>query len=191
MSLRLVLTQEKSMKFIKHIGLVICMLSLNLGCSSKVLDAQGALTMRPTITYFQLLRHSPFFKDLTGKQLTFVIDNSNEWAVDEGGAISLCDGEGLEKDVYWILLDGQWAVTYSRASYASTNNDSGKWFQTSTLKNAGLPSQMSCKLIMEKSGYVMKITKETMTYMRDNNFNITSHLQIGQQYYEAMVQGRL
>lgn len=179
------------MKVIKHISLLICACSLTLGCKSKVPDAQGNLTMRPTTSYLHLLRHTPFFTSLTDTQLKFVIDNSKEWAVDKGGVISQCNGDMSVNDSFWILLDGQWALTYQQSSYLSAKNTSGKWYQINTLKSAGIVPQKACTLVMHESGYVMKITEETMTQMRNKNFDFTSHLQDGAQHYGAIAKGNL
>ena len=36
-------------------------------------------TMEPSVTYLHLLKHTPFFTNLTTAQLRWVIDHSREW----------------------------------------------------------------------------------------------------------------
>ncbi|MBP3364603.1 MAG: hypothetical protein J6L74_12550, partial [Pseudomonas sp.] len=54
-------------------------------------DAMQEMTMKPSITYLHLLRHTPFFTSLTTEQLRWVIDHSNEWETEAGAVIAKKD----------------------------------------------------------------------------------------------------
>lgn len=138
------------------------------------------MTMRPSITYLHLLRHTPFFTSLSTGQLQWVIDHSREWEVDEGTVLSRHDAQGASDSDDWVLLDGQWQLQYDGKSFPSGHADAGKWF--STRESQG----QSCTLVATEHGYVMRIPEGEMKVMLDRGFAFGTHLEQGQSHYQQI-----
>lgn len=149
-----------------------------VACSHKsVADIDGNLTMKPSVTYLHLLRHTPFFTALSKVQLQWVIDHSREWEVDSGATIAKC-GKGFRSNGdYWILLDGGWQLNTDEAHLPSGHSDPGKWFSTQVANGK------KCSLVATEHGYVMHITESEMQIMLNRGFPFQSHLDSGNQYY--------
>jgi hypothetical protein len=146
-------------------------------------DAAQKMTMRPSITYQHLLRHTPFFTALSKAQLQWVIDHSREWEADAGAVIATCDGAADPNAPYWILLDGGWQIEYRDKTFRSGNADPGKWF------SAAEANVQSCSLVVNEHSYVMRIQRSDMQQMFDRGFAFQTHIDSGTSYYRAIVSG--
>jgi len=155
-------------------------LSLSTCSQAHAPDADHNLTMKPSITYLYLLRHTPFFTSLSTEQLQWVIDHSREWEVEKGSVLSKCSASGATDTDYWILLDGGWQITVGSYTLLVRHDDPGKWF--STRVSNGQP----CALVATEQGYVMRIAETDMLAMLQRGFAFESHLQIGRAYYESV-----
>lgn len=143
-------------------------------------DAAQKMTMRASVTYLHLLRHTPFFTALSTAQLQWVIDHSREWEADAGAVIATCD-HGVEPDApYWILLDGGWQVEHAGRTFRSGHADPGKWF--SATEAQGEP----CVLVTNEHSYVMRVERADMLAMLDEKFGFHAHLDSGMDYYRSI-----
>jgi len=156
------------------------MLSLAACSREHITDVENNMTMRPSITYLHLLRHTPFFTSLSDQQLRWVIDHSREWEVDTGAVLSKSGPQGPSDTDYWILLDGGWRVEHDGKSFPSGHADSGKWF--STRETHG----QSGSLVVTKRGYVMRIPEEEMRVMLNRGFAFEAHIEQGRTYYHKI-----
>ena len=143
-------------------------------------DAMQEMTMKPSITYLHLLRHTPFFTSLTTEQLRWVIDHSNEWETEAGAVIAKRDQGGASAPDTWILLDGGWQVHYNGHTFASGHGDAGKWF------NMGETQGADCALITTGHSYIMRITEADMNTMLEQGFTFGPHLEAGRRYYQSI-----
>lgn len=147
-------------------------------------DAAQKMTMRPSVTYLHLLRHTPFFTALSTAQLQWVIDHSREWEADAGAVIAAC-GHDAEPDApYWILLDGGWQVEQAGHAFPSGHADPGKWFSAAEVQ--GEP----CALVTNEYSYVMRIERADMLAMLDQKFGFRSHMNSGIDYYRSIFGNR-
>ncbi|MCX4145454.1 hypothetical protein PQR70_02420 [Paraburkholderia madseniana] len=143
-------------------------------------DAAQKMTMRPSVTYLHLLRHTPFFTALSTAQLRWVIDHSREWEADAGAVIATCD-HGVEPDApYWILLDGGWQVEHAGRTVRSGHADPGKWFSAAEAHGE------SCVLVTNEHSYVMRIERADMLAMLDQQFGFRTHLDSGIDLYRSI-----
>jgi hypothetical protein len=143
-------------------------------------DAAQKMTMKPSITYLHLLRHTPFFTALSTAQLQWVIDRSHEWEADAGAVIAKCD-HGVEPDApYWILLDGGWQVEHAGSTFRSGHAAPGKWFSAAEAQGE------SCVLMTNEHSYVMRIERADMLAMLDQQFGFRTHLDRGIDYYRSI-----
>ncbi|MEX3634036.1 hypothetical protein [Paraburkholderia sp. BR14320] len=150
-------------------------------CSGKrEPDANGNMTMRPSITYLHLLKHTPFFTALTKSQLQWVIDHSREWEADSGAVIAKCEGMADHGAPYWILLDGGWQIEFKGETYPSGHADPGKWFRAANVPADG------CRLVTNARSYVMRIEYPDMQSMLDQEFAFRPHLETGVSYYKSI-----
>ncbi len=134
-------------------------------------------TMKPSITYLRLLRHTPFFTALDTAQLRWAIDHSREWEAQNGSIVAECDNDATTRDdAYWILLDGHWEIEHNGHTHASGHADPGKWFSTT---EATTP----CRLVTTEHSYVMRIARADMDEMLKRGFDFRAHLQAGHAYY--------
>lgn len=138
------------------------------------------MTMRPSITYLHLLRHTPFFTSLSTEQLQWVIDHSNEWEADTGAVVAKHDAQGSSDTDYWVLLNGGWRVDAGGKSYPSGHADPGKWFNA--LESRG----KSFALVTTEHSYVMRIPEVEMKTMLDRGFAFDAHLEQGRAFYQQM-----
>ncbi|BAX63729.1 hypothetical protein BSFP_066020 [Burkholderia stabilis] len=143
-------------------------------------DAARKMTMRPSVTYLHLLRHTPFFTALSTAQLQWVIDHSREWEADAGAVIATCDQDVDPDAPYWILLDGGWQVEYAGRTFQSGHADPGKWF------SAAETQRKSCVLVTNQHSYVMRIKRADMLAMLDQQFGFGAHLGSGIGYYRSI-----
>lgn len=168
--------QLAALALMAALGLVSC-------GGKRVPDASQNMTMKPSVTYLHLLRHTPFFTALSIEQLRWTIRHSHEWEADAGAVIAKCDHAGVS-DIsggdYWVLLDGGWKVEHDGRSYASGHADPGKWFNVSTARGA------ACSLVVTEHSYVMRITNTDMQAMLDQGFAFNSHLDSGRKYYASV-----
>lgn len=146
-------------------------------------DAAEKMTMRPSITYLHLLKHTPFFTALTETQLQWVIDHSREWEADTGAVIAKCDGETDPDAPYWVLLDGGWQVESGGQKFRSGHADAGKWFSAAEVNGR------SCSLVTNEHSYVMRIERKAMQDMLDQGMGFHAHLDSGITYYRAIFGG--
>lgn len=138
------------------------------------------MTMRPSVTYLHLLRHTPFFTGLSTEQLQWVIDHSREWEVDAGAVLSRYGPQAPSDTDYWVLLDGGWRIEHDGKSFASEHAGPGKWFNTR--ETQGKPGS----LIATEHGYVMRIPEGEMKLMLDRGFAFDAHLKQGHAYYRQI-----
>lgn len=143
-------------------------------------DAVRNMTMKPSITYLHLLRHTPFFTALTTAQLQWVIDHSREWEADSGAVIAKCDGAADPEAPYWILLDGGWQVEFKGQTFRSGHADPGKWFRSVDVPGG------ACALVTNEHSYVMRIERHDMQAMLDQGLGFRTHLDIGDAYYRSV-----
>lgn len=166
------------------VALTLSALSAIAGLASRAgqhePDALQSLTMKPSVTYLHLLRHTPFFTALTKEQLQWVIDHSREWSADKGAVIARCDATGTTDKNYWILLDGGWQLEHDGRTFPSSHADPGKWFNTHEAHGA------DCSLIATEHSYVMRITAANMQQMLDQGFAFGRHLDDGHVYYDSI-----
>lgn len=155
-------------------------LSLSACSQARVPDADNKLTMKPSITYLHLLRHTPFFTSLSTEQLEWVIDHSREWEVSKGSVLSKREASGVSDTDYWVLLDGGWHITGGGHTLSVRHDDPGKWF--STRVSNGQP----CALVATEHGYVMRIAEADMLAMLQRGFAFEGHLQTGRAYYASL-----
>lgn len=159
-------------------ALVLASVLLLAACSrERIADAENNMTMRPSVTYLYLLRHTPFFTSLSTEQLQWVIDHSREWEVDAGAVLSKRGPQGPSDTDYWILLDGGWRVEHDGKSFPSDHADPGKWFNTRETRG------QSGTLVATEHGYVMRIPEGEMKVMLDRGFAFDAHLEQGHAYY--------
>lgn len=165
-------------RFKRIFGLIsVCMLAS--GCTSKEPDAANKLTMTPATTYLYLLQDTPFFSDLSDKQLSFVIQHSKEYETEKGAVISQCDAQQHQTD-YWILLDGRWALQYQGRDFPNGNTGPGKWYSPL------FGPKENCQLIMLEHGYVMKLSEIFINEMLNQGFNFKSNLDSGKAHYQRL-----
>jgi hypothetical protein len=143
-------------------------------------DANQEMTMKLSITYLHLLRHTPFFTALTTEQLRWVIEHSQEWETEARSVIARVDQPDASPTDYWILLDGQWQVHYDGNTFPSGHAAAGKWFNVREAQGA------DCTLITTEHSYVMRITEADMTTMLKQGFAFDHHLKDGRIYYGSM-----
>ncbi|WP_082079548.1 hypothetical protein [Cupriavidus basilensis] len=155
-------------------------LSLAACSRARIADAENNMTMRPSVTYLHLLRHTPFFTSLSTDQLQWVIDHSREWEVDAGAVLSRRGPQGPTDTDYWILLDGGWRVEHDGKSFPSGHADPGKWFNTRQTQDK--PGA----LVATEHGYVMRIPEGEMQVMLDRGFAFDAHLEQGRAYYQKI-----
>ncbi|WP_186056583.1 hypothetical protein [Burkholderia gladioli] len=153
-------------------------------CSGKPEpDAARNLTMKPSVTYLHLLRHTPFFTALSTEQLQWTIDHSREWEAQAGAVIATCD-EAVDTDApYWILLDGGWRVEARDRAFPAGHADPGKWFSATVANGA------SCRLVTTETSYVMRIERQEMQQMLARGFGFGAHLEAGEAYYRRLFAG--
>jgi hypothetical protein len=154
-------------------GLVAC-------GAQRTPDAKQEMTMKPSITYLHLLRHTPFFTSLSTEQLRWVIDHSREWETEAGSVIAKVDQTGASATDYWVLLDGGWRVHYDGSTFPSRHAAPGKWFNIRVAQGA------NCALITTEHSYVMRITEADMNTMLEKGFAFGHHLDDGRLYYGSM-----
>lgn len=147
-------------------------------CSEPVPDALQRKTMRASVTWLHLLRHTPFFTELSTPQLQWVIDHSREWEADAGAVIAT-DASSAAHD-NWILLDGGWEIRRQGEAFASGHADAGKWF------NAAEAGTAPFELVVTTHSYVMQIKAADMQTMLAEGFAFGPHLAAGHAYYQAM-----
>jgi len=157
------------------IGLAAC-------ADERAPDATQEMTMKPSITYLHLLRHTPFFTSLSTEQLQWVIDHSQEWAAEPGAVIAKADQNATSAPDYWILLDGGWQIEHDGRVYPSGHAAPGKWFNIRQAQGA------NSALITTESSYVMRITEANMNTMLEKGFAIGRHLNDGEKYYDSLFQ---
>lgn len=133
--------------------------------------------MKPSVTYLHLLRHTPFFTELSTDQLRWVIQHSREWEVQAGQTIVSSDSPS---DGYWVLLDGGWNFELQGQRHASGHADPGKWF------NQDLVSMHAFKLSVNDHSYVLNITVKDMDEMLARGFRFDHHLAIGKAFYSEL-----
>ncbi|MEL0638531.1 hypothetical protein V6259_17410 [Marinomonas sp. TI.3.20] len=154
---------------------VIVVVAINACSKPLIADAMGNLTIRSSVTYLYLLRHTPFFTSLKKEELRWVIKHSKEWSVEQGGVVAT----NSSAPDYWILLDGAWQLECGDKRYPSKNDDAGKWFSSEVISEI-------CKLVVTESSYVMQIPQTDMNDMIQKGFNFQEHLEAGLSYYEKM-----
>ena len=155
-------------------------LSLTASGRERAADIENNLTMRPSVTYLHLLRHTPFFTALSTEQLQWVINHSHEWEVDAGAALSKNSPQGSSDNDYWVLLDGEWQLDYDGRSFPSGHASPGKWFHTREARDKQVV------LIATEHSYVMRIADKDMQVMLDQGFAFDTHLEQGRTYYRDM-----
>ncbi|WP_256735510.1 hypothetical protein [Pseudomonas sp. dw_612] len=143
-------------------------------------DAKQDMTMKPSITYLHLLRHTPFFTTLSTDQLRWVIDHSREWETEAGSVIAKDDQTGASATDYWILLDGEWRLHYDGNTFPSGHAAPGKWFNLREAQGARFA------LITTEHSYVMRITEADMDTMLKQGFAFDQHLDDGRTYYHSI-----
>ncbi|PNQ90666.1 hypothetical protein CCU68_20660 [Pseudomonas gingeri NCPPB 3146 = LMG 5327] len=143
-------------------------------------DATQEISMKPSITYLHLLRHTPFFTALSSDQLQWVIDHSREWEAEEGSVIASSAQANAPAADYWILLDGGWRVEYAGHSFPSGHAAPGKWFNLREAQGA------DCVLSTTEHSYVMRITEADMQVMLEKGFAFGPHLGSGHAYYGSI-----
>jgi len=143
-------------------------------------DAPENATMKPSVTYLHLLRHTPMFTRLDTSQLRWTIDHSREWEARASTVVAACaeDGTGRDDDI-WILLDGRWQVEENGRIHPSGHADPGKWF-------SGAATRGACRLVTTEKSYVMKITRADMDDMLARGFAFDGHLREGEAYYASI-----
>ena len=157
---------------------------LSLCTGKRTPDAMQEMTMKPSITYLHLLRHTPFFTALSTEQLQWVIDHSMEWAAEPGAVIAKADQQATSAADYWILLDGAWQVEHDGQVYPSQHADPGKWFSIREAKGR------KCALVTTENSYVMRITEADMQTMLERGFGFGQRLHDGKKYYDALFPGQ-
>jgi hypothetical protein len=140
---------------------------------------QESPAMKPSVTYLHLLRHTPFFTELTTDQLRWVIQHSREWEVDSGQTIVSSDSAD-DAAGYWVLLDGGWQVELRGQPHASGHADPGKWFNRDQLGTE------TFKLAANDHSYVMHITKQDMDEMLASGFQFDRHIEAGKTFYREL-----
>jgi hypothetical protein len=141
---------------------------------------QRIQTMKPSITYVYLLRHTPFFTALNTSQLRWVVEHSREWEVEAGQVIVSSQSPGTSAG-YWVLLDGGWDLTYRGRTHASGHADPGKWF------NQDRFDRQAFELVANDHSYVMQISTQDMDDMLAKGFSFQSHLDAGKTLYGELV----
>lgn len=165
--------QIRTLALLATFGLAAC-------GAQRTSDATQEMTMKPSITYLHLLRHTPFFTALSADQLRWVIDHSREWETEAGSVIAKNDQTGTSAADYWILLDGQWRLHYDGNTYPSGHAAPGKWFNIREAQGA------HCALITTEHSYVMRISEADMNAMFKEGFAFDSHLEDGRKYYHSI-----
>ncbi|MCB5206802.1 cyclic nucleotide-binding domain-containing protein [Methylovorus mays] len=164
-------------------SLAIFLSLLTVGCVLSVAPChttQAASTMKPSVTYLHLLRHTPFFTSLNTSQLRWTIDHSREWETDPGAVIASGPGDSaMTDDSIWILLDGRWQLEENGRSHPAGHADPGKWFSANEASG-------TWRLVTTEHSYVMRITREDMDIMLAKNFTFDSHLRDGKAYYRML-----
>lgn len=169
-------------RFIRMLVLVIAGLSI-IGClpqaPSDLETAYQDSRMKASVTYVHLLRHTPFFTELTDDQLKWVIKHSREWEAPAGTVIdSRAEGVNPSSDL-WILLDGGWQIETKNSSYTAGNDNPGKWYQSSAM-------QLGNRLVTTQRSYVMRIKAAEMEDMLAKGFKFDSHLSEGKDWYSRI-----
>ncbi|MFM0735245.1 hypothetical protein PQQ52_32685 [Paraburkholderia sediminicola] len=144
--------------------------------------ATRSTTMKPSVTYLHLLKHTPFFTSLTTEQLRWVIGHSHEWEAQPGTVVAQCDdhAHGAASDRgMWILLDGGWQIEYGQQSYPAAHASAGKWFSAAV-------TDRPCSLVTTEHSYVMKIERADFDAMLEQGFAFGPHLDAGRRYYSEL-----
>ncbi|TDV07108.1 hypothetical protein C7408_1208 [Paraburkholderia caballeronis] len=169
-----------AMALIAALGLAAC-------GAKREPDAARNMTMKPSVTYLHLLRHTPFFTALSTAQLQWVIDHSREWEAEAGAVVAKCGGgesdDSGSDEPYWVLLDGGWQVEHDGRVFRSGHADPGKWFNAADAR--GEP----CALVTNEHSYVMRIERKDMRQMLDRGFGFRAHLDSGIAYYRSVFSG--
>lgn len=142
-------------------------------------DPQETPSMKPSVTYLHLLRHTPFFTELTTDQLRWVIGHSREWEVTTGQPIVTPESPN-DFNGYWILLDGGWDLIVGGQRYPSGHADPGKWFNRDRVSNHDY------RLTANDHSYVMHIAAADMDDMLARGFRLDRHLAAGKQFYSGL-----
>ena len=136
-------------------------------------------SMKPSITFLHLLRHTPFFTELSTDQLRWVIQHSREWEVQAGRTIvsSATAGDGAG---YWVLLDGRWDLELGGQHHASGHADPGKWF------DRDLVATRAFSLTATDHSFVLNISNQDMDDMVARGFRFDRHLAAGMAFYSKL-----
>ncbi|NPT34172.1 hypothetical protein GNZ11_06555 [Paraburkholderia xenovorans] len=139
-------------------------------------------TMKPSVTYLHLLKHTPFFTRLTTDQLRWVIAHSHEWEAQASTVVAQCtnDATTARDQSIWILLDGGWQIETGQVVFASGHASAGKWF------SAAVATGTSCRLVTTEHSYVMKIERADFDAMLAQGFAFGPHLDAGRRYYSEL-----
>jgi hypothetical protein len=136
-------------------------------------------TMEPSVTYLHLLKHTPFFTNLTTGQLRWVIGHSHEWEARAGTVVAERDGNaasGAQDRAIWILLDGGWQLEAAGHTYPADHASAGKWFSAAV-------TDRPCRLVTTEHSYVMKIERADFDAMLAQGFAFGPHIDAGRRYY--------
>ena len=163
------------------------MLTLAMGtlteCSQpsrcKVGHADEDTTMKSSVTWLHLLRHTPFFTSLNTEQLRWVINHSCEWEARKGTFIAGAESGKPVSDDIWVLLDGGWQVEASGKVFPAGHADPGKWYSAT---DAAFPG----RLVTTGKSYVMRISRSDMQEMLSMGFAFNNHMESGKQYYKVL-----
>ncbi|CAE6840889.1 cyclic nucleotide-binding domain-containing protein [Paraburkholderia haematera] len=156
-------------------------------CDAKPQSPDASITMqstemKPSVTYLHLLKHTPFFTNLTTGQLRWVIGHSHEWEAQPGTVVVQCDGSAhsaASDQGMWILLDGGWQIEYGQHSYPAGHASAGKWFSAAV-------TDRPCSLVTTEHSYVMKIERADFDAMLEQGFAFSAHLDTGRRYYSEL-----
>jgi hypothetical protein len=172
---------------VKAISLIACAVVLPVligACDAQPQPAATSITtrsttMKPSVTYLHLLKHTPFFTGLTTDQLRWVIAHSHEWEAQAGTVVAQCNDSAAtaEDQAMWILLDGGWQVEVGPHAFPADHAGAGKWF------SAAAASGTACRLVTTEHSYVMKIERADFDAMLAQGFAFGTHLDAGRRYY--------
>ncbi|MBQ5265171.1 hypothetical protein FD776_13545 [Klebsiella pneumoniae] len=165
---------------VRDVVIAIFFDAMTLVSSWAMAPAPEGETMKPSVTYVHLLRHTPFFTNLNIDQLRWVVEHSREWEVQPSTAIVTREaGEASTDDAIWVLLDGKWCVEENGRRHESGNSTAGKWFSAAEIAGP-------VKLVVTEHSYVMKITRADFNTMLAQGFDFRSHLLAGENYYRVI-----
>jgi len=134
--------------------------------------------MKKSVTYLNLLRHTPFFTRLSTPQLKWVIAHSTEWEAEAGMEVSNRAGAD---EYLWVLLDGGWQVEQGGHVFKAGHADAAKWYGGT--KAALLPPDS--RLVANQHSFVMRIRTADFEEMLRQRFDFDEHLRAGEAFYEA------